>query len=69
MSIRFLIFIFLKFLFFRKQCIYADSRLNFLKELVKNVPDRSEECNDNNSAEPHVVKKQKISNNDSEEEM
>lgn len=69
MFIRFLIFIFLKILFFRKQCIYADSRLDFLKELVKNVPDRSEECNDNNSGEPHVVKKQKIANNDSEEEM
>jgi len=58
-------------LLFRKQCIYSDDRLDFLKELVKNVPDRFEEIIDNNSIVPLNVKKKQLANNDSdsEEEM
>lgn len=53
--------------YFRKQCIYSDSRLDFLKELVKNTPEISEECNDINFVEPPVTKR-KIENNDSDDE-
>jgi len=55
-------------IYFRKQSIYSDNRLNFLKELVKNVPDCSEELNDNNFAELSVTTKKHITNNDSDDE-
>ncbi|KAL4125861.1 hypothetical protein QTP88_010099 [Uroleucon formosanum] len=49
-----------------KQCIYSDSRLDFLKELVKSTPDQSEECND--IADSAVIQNNQVSNNDSDEE-
>ncbi|XP_003244104.2 uncharacterized protein LOC100571273 isoform X1 [Acyrthosiphon pisum] len=49
-----------------KQCIYSDSRLDFLKELVKSTPDHSEECND--IADSAVIQNNQVSNNDSDEE-
>lgn len=56
--------------FFRKQCIYSDSRLDFLKELMKNIPDVSEECNDTNLGEtPAVSKIKQLNNDDSDEEV
>lgn len=54
--------------FCRKQCIYSDSRLDFLKELMKNIPDVSEECNDTNLSEPPVLKIKQMSNNDDSDE-
>lgn len=59
------------FFFFRKQCIYSDSRLDFLKELMKNIPDVSEECNDTNLGESPAVSKIKqfLNNDDSDEEV
>ncbi|XP_050528427.1 dr1-associated corepressor-like isoform X5 [Daktulosphaira vitifoliae] len=50
-----------------KQCILSDSRLEFLRELVKDIPDVSEEHNDGNSIDGVVVKKQKINDSDSDE--
>lgn len=49
-----------------KQCIYSDSRLDFLKELVKSTPDHFEESYD--IAEPTVTQNNQVSNNDSDEE-
>ncbi|CAH1731225.1 unnamed protein product [Aphis gossypii] len=49
-----------------KQCIYSDSRLDFLKELVKSTPDNSEECND--IADSAVTQNNQVSNNDSDDE-
>ncbi|XP_060847264.1 uncharacterized protein LOC132926868 isoform X2 [Rhopalosiphum padi] len=49
-----------------KQCIYSDSRLDFLKELVKSTPDNSEECND--ILDPAVTQNNQVSNNDSDDE-
>jgi len=54
------------FFFFRKQCIYSDSRLDFLKELVKSTPDNSEECND--IVDSAVTQNNQVSNNDSDDE-
>lgn len=61
-------FIFILIFFSRKQCIYSDSRLYFLKELVKNIPDISEGCNDINFSEESVKKKKTKNNNSDEEE-
>ncbi|XP_050426500.1 uncharacterized protein LOC126836874 [Adelges cooleyi] len=47
-----------------KQCIYADSRLEFLRELVKNIPDISEENNDGNTVEQFVIKRKPFENNE-----
>lgn len=54
--------------FFRKQCIHLDSRFDFLKELVKHVPELSEENNDNNCTKPSTEKKEQIENSESDEE-
>lgn len=51
----------------RKQCIYSDSRLDFLKELVKNTPDTSDECNDISFSESPIPNKL-ITNDESDEE-
>ncbi|VVC46066.1 Histone-fold,Protein Lines, N-terminal,Transcription factor CBF/NF-Y/archaeal histone [Cinara cedri] len=52
-----------------KQCIYSDSRLDFLKELMKNIPDLNEELNTVSSIpQPPIVLMKQFSNSESEEE-
>lgn len=54
---------------FRKQCIYSDSRLDFLKELMKNIPDLNEELSDMPCPPPPpIVLAKEFSNSESDEE-
>lgn len=52
----------------RKQCVHSDSRLEFLKELMKNIPDLAEELNDTNYPLPPIVKLKQIATSESDEE-